>query len=380
MRKIFGLILSFFILFLIPLKAFAQEQNIIVEKGKVINENPYVVAGQNIDILGVVNGDVIVGGGQINISGKINGDLIAGGGNIRISGEVTQNVRVAGGQVVVSGKVGKNLTVTSGNVEITETALIGGYLVSGAGNIIIYAPIKGNVIAGTANLALYNSIGGNLKVGSDQIYFSPDASVKGNFEYWSNKEPNIDSNAKIIGETTRHEMPQNWNYKTPNLNPTKLVKDFFGVAIGFKILSFFTLLLIGFLIIKLFPNFMDKTSDMISQKGWLSLLVGFLTTILFPIVFVTLLITIIGIPLAFILITIYGVYLYLAKIFIVYWLGKKLLTDKKSKYLSFAVAALLFSVVLIVPVFSRIIKTIVTFTGFGALLLSSKETFFKKKA
>jgi len=380
MKKIIGLLLSLFILFLLPLNVFAQEQNIIVEKGKLINENPYIVTGQNIDILGVVNGDVIVGGGQINISGKINGDLIAGGGNIRISGEVTQNVRVAGGQVIVSGKVGKNLTVTSGNVEISETALIGGYLVSGAGNIIIYAPIAGNVIAGTANLALYNSIGGNLKVGSDQIYFSPDASVKGNFEYWSNNTPNIDENTKILGKTIKHEMPENWNYKTPNFNPAKLAKGFFGVAVGFKVLSFLTLLLVGFLMIKLFPKFMDKTSDMLSNKGWQSLLVGFLTTILFPIVFITLLITIIGIPVAFIFAMIYGVYLYLSKIFAVYWLGKKLLGNKKSNYLSFAVAGLLFSIILVVPVFSKIIRTIVTFIGFGALLLTSKKTFFEKKA
>ncbi|MFC1625028.1 hypothetical protein ACFL15_01485 [Patescibacteria group bacterium] len=379
MKKFIAFLISIFILFVFPFKVFAQEQNIVVEKGKIINENPFVIAGENVDISGIVNGDVIVGAGQINVSGKINGDLIAGGGNIRISGQVTQNVRLTGGQIIITGTVGKNILAATGNLEISESAIIGGYLVTGAGNLAIYAPIPGNLIAGSGNVSINNSIGGKVKLGSSQIYLSPEASVGGDFEYWSESEANIDENALITGDIIKHDLPQNYDFKMPNFDPVKVARGFFGFTLGIKIVSFLTLILIGFLMIKLFPKYMDTTSEIISKKGWVSLLVGFSTIFLFPIIFIVLLVTIIGIPVAFILAMIYSLFAYMAKIFVIYWLSGKIMDKKKSKYLSFFLASLVYSLVLIIPVFSRVARVLITFTGLGALLISCRQTLFKTK-
>ena len=379
MKKFITFIFSLIIFLLFPLNVFAQENNITVEKGKIINQNPYLVAGDNIDISGIVNGDVIAAGGQISISGKINGDLIAVGGNIRLSGEVTQNVRLGGGQISISGKVGKNLLIGSGNLEITESAVIPGYLLSGSGNASIFAPIGGNITIGSGNLSLNNNVNGNLTAASEQINLSPDANIKGNFEYWSKNNANIDPKTKILGETIKHDLPNNADFNLSKMDLRKIAGGFIGLVIGFKLLSVITLLLVGFLMIKLLPNLMDQTEKNISEKAWKSILVGFLVMIIFPISFIVLLVTIIGIPVAFILAALYGIYMYLSKIFVIYWLGEKILNKNKSKYLSFTVASIIYIVLLIVPPISGIIRFITTLLGFGAVLLSCKEVFNKAK-
>jgi len=379
MKKLLAIFVSIFIFFLFPLNIFAQENNVTVEKGKVINQNPYIVAGDNIDISGVVNGDVFAGAGKITVSGKINGDLIAGAGQVNISGEVTQNVRLGAGQVNISGKIGKNLLISSGDLEIAKTAIISGYLLSGAGNISIFAPMGGNVTVGTGNVSIYSNINGNLKAASDQITLSPDTSIKGDFEYWSNNNPNLDAKTKILGKTIKHDLPQNTKTAFPKMDATKIAGGFVGFAIGVKILSFISLLLIGFLMIKLYPNFMGQVEDNISKNFWKAVLTGFLVMIIFPISFIVLLVTVIGIPVAFILAAIYGIYIYLSKIFVIYWLGNKILVNNKSKYLSFFIASLIYVVLLIVPPISGIIKLIITLIGFGALVLSVKEGYLKAK-
>ena len=379
MKKAIIFVFSILIFLFIPINVFAQEKNITLEKGETINQNPYVVAGENIDISGIVNGDVIAAGGQINISGKINGDLIATGGNIRLSGEVTQNVRMVGGQITISGKVGKNLLIGSGNLEISENAVVVGYLVSGSGNASIFAPIGGNVTIGSGNLSIYKNINGNLLAASEQIYISPEVNVKGDFEYWSKNDVNVDSKVIILGETIKHDFPKNINLGISKIDPVKILGGFIGLAVGFKILSVITLLFIGFLMIKLFPNLMNQTEKNISEKAWKSILIGFLVMIIFPISFIVLLITVIGIPVAFILAALYGIYIYLSKIFVIYWLGGKILNKSKSKYLSFTVASLIYMILLIVPPISGVVRLITTLLGFGAVLLSCKEGFAKAK-
>lgn len=365
------LIISTLILaILLPINAYAAEPtNIVLEKQQVVN-NDYFAAGETVTLSGTVNGDAYVAGGNVIIEGVVNGDLLAAGGTVTIRGKVTQDARVAGGQINVTGEVGRNITTVGGSVEIADSAKINGSVTVGSGNINIFAPINKGVTAGAGQLTIGNIIEGDVQAGVGQITFTPRGKVNGNLTYWSDAKAQLTQN-QVEGKIT-HNIPPKPSKESRDT--ARMIASGFNPA--FNILSFFAALLVGLLLVRFMPDYVQRTANVVLNKPFQSLGVGFLAIILSPIVFVLLFITIIGIPLDLMLLAGFMILVYLAKIYVGVAIGQKVLKQVNKKAAlgwSLVLGLLIYYILTMIPIVGFFFWMSAGFIGLGAIFLERRK-------
>ena len=356
---------------LIPPTAFAQDQprNIILEKNRTINED-YFAAGDTVTVLGNVNGDIYVAGGNVIIDTTVNGDVIVAGGNVTVRG-TAQNVRAAGGQVTISGTVEKNLTAMGGNITLSDQAQLKGSMVSAGGTIILNAPVgKGATLAG-GNITVGETVDGNMNAATGNLVLLPQAKINGNLQYTSEKKADIAQDASVSGKITQH-IPVQEEQKGETA---------MGIGIGLmvlKIIDLLAILILGLLLVLLVPNYLKSVSKNITIKTWVSLGIGFVALIIGPFIFVLLLMTIIGIPLAFIFLCLYFIAVYFAKILAIYFIGDKIsdtFDNKLQMGVIFILGFIIYAILSIIPVIGVIADFLLLLLGLGGMLLQKRTIY-----
>ena len=385
MKKLIVITLVFLASFLFSVGAVKADtdrpQKIVTLSSDEVIDEDYFAAGDTVEIFGTVNGDVYVGGGEVLVDGIINGDLLVGGGNITISGEVSQDIRAGGGQITINGMVGGNVTVVGGNIIITDSADIKGSLVAGAGNVSLTGSVGKNVKAGVGNFSLSGPVAGNVEIGAETIRLSSNAQVGGDFTYWSQTDASVDKNA-TVGSITKKAPPE--GFQTPEEAEkikTEFLQGALGARAGIKLIGFLSFLVVGLLLSRLFPNCSIKTADILNSKPGPSLLLGLTALIVTPIAFLFLLVTIVGIPLAFLTLSVYFIFLYVAKYFVMVWVGTKVLKEKVDKppYKTFVIGLAIYTLVTLIPFVGGLTQLLALLFGLGASLLSLKSSFAKAK-
>jgi cytoskeletal protein CcmA (bactofilin family) len=383
MKKVISSVfLSFVVLFLSLSLVFAQEpesNNVYIASDETVEQNPYFAAGERVEIYGTVEGDVYTSGGEVVIDGVINGDLFVGGGTVRINGVVTNNVKVGGGQIRVSGEIGGNLVAAGGDISIEDSASIGSYVVIAGGNVTTLGKIKGNTYLYAGNVNVNSQIDGNLDAKTGLIRIGPKTTVGGDLMITSDEKPTIDESATIEGETTIEEPVANIPQEIKEPDVEKITQVFAQIKIIATLISALSVFIVGLILMKLFPKYMEISKDIIEKKTWRSLGFGLLGLFATPLVILILFIFIVTMPLAFMTIAIYSILIYLAKIFVIYWAGRRFF-DKSSKITSFALSLLLYTLLMLLPVVGGLLSFVTLLFGLGAGLLACHEIYLQMKA
>ncbi|OGH05217.1 MAG: hypothetical protein A2W22_01185 [Candidatus Levybacteria bacterium RBG_16_35_11] len=374
MKKIFLIPLFLILVFCFSAPVFAanfSQKNVTLPKDEIVNGDFFAGAG-NVSVHGTVEGDVYVAGGNVLVDGTINGDLLAAGGTIIIKGNIAHNVRAVGGNVVIdNAKIGGNVTLGSGNVTLADTSEVLGSLVAGAGQVQLLGPIGKEINVAAGKIVVSNSVNGNARVATGNLSLSKSAKIEGDLTYWSNQKLNLSEGATVSGEILQKALPK---YDIQEFQKGTAVA-FSGFKIFFGIVGFIAAYIIGLLLIYLLPVFTKSVSNVLKKRFWLSFGIGVLGAILTPIIFVVLLISLIGIPIAFIFVFIMILLFYFSKIYVSYVLGEKIFSEnqKVSKALILFVGLLAFSIIALIPFIGAIFKTVAVLFGFGALLISERD-------
>lgn len=347
---------------LYPLSATAQERPedhsnkrvVTLRSDEVVNED-YFAWGDTVEILGTVHGDVYAAGGEVRIAGNIDGDLLAAGGKIDLEGKVAQDARIAGGEVTIASDIGRNLTVAGGKITLADAATVRGNVIS-AGDLVISNRINGNVKAMAGNLQVTSA----AKVGGDLTYRSP-------------QPAQIDSGAKIGGmvmQKTPHRMF--------DFSPGQMIGAMAGLFLFLKMISFVSTWILGLLLIFLFPGFSRAVVSTLREQPMASLGWGLVWLIVTPVVLITLLVTVVGIPLALIFFPLYFISLYLARIFIILWAGTALLERMGKRGhpgWGLLIGLFLYTLLTLIPGPGGLISLVVVLFGVGAALLTLRAEY-----
>ncbi len=352
-------------------KGDSQLENVVVmAKTETVNHD-YFGAGDTVTISGVVNGDAYVAGRSVIIEGTINGDLLAAGGQITIRGTVSQNVRAAAGEIVVSGSVGRNITAAAGTFTISDGATVLGNVVAGAGNISLLAPILKDVTVGAGTAMVGTAIGGNLTAGVNSLVLTPSASIGGTLQYWSDEQAQIATGATVSGGIVQKTIPKDPAPSTSEIAENKSAQT------AMKAFGFLSAMLVGVLILGIFPAFSHRTAQTIIERPLQSLGLGFVLLIGIPAMCVFLMVTVIGIPLALIVFALYLKSLYLTKIFVSLTLGLFLLRqfDKKWHIVwTFIIGLMVFTMLTWVPFLGGLVSFVSLLLGLGSFVLEEHKT------
>jgi len=339
-----------------------------IEEDAIINDNLYVF-NDTIDVKGVVRGDLIVFGNDISIKAAITGDAYIFGNSITVDEQtrIDGNLTIFGYNTNVKGIVSGNTTVfayTHKNASSTTKDL----------SVFAYSNLlTGNVgddariFAGTS--AIDSNIGGELIINAGQSEVNEDKIGK---KIYTEKE--INAIAKEQGvELEKVEE------KSPKLRT--LWTRFSTALIGFT-----GMFIVGAVLIFMAPvKSLDITKKIAgSSKDFLiSLAVGVGILFLAWIPLILIFTTIIGIPLAILLLGFLLFGLIFGKVWVNLTIGNEILKVAKSKtnspYLSLLVGGGVSAIVGMIPVISGFYSFLAISTALGAMVRMKWDKFQVKK-
>ena len=350
---------------------------VTISASEVINDDLFIGA-EAVEVLGTINGDVYIGAGMVTVDGVINGDLFVGGGKISISGKIKDDVYVGGGDVLITGAtIGDSLLVGSGTLIVDSDSSIGGSFLTGSGTVTNKANIGRNFYAGSGVVDLNSKVGGEVRIGAGDIKLGNDTKVDGDFYYQIDGENNEDwsvpEEAVILGSVNKLDS----NFRDM-AEVQKMKVDFFAgsrtVKKGLLVVSLLGAILVGFIAIKLCP----KKENMFDTKLVFNYLgIGFLVLVITVPLALVVMFTGIGASLAMIILALFGVAVYMAKIVsslaLGSWLSEQFGWRKMNVYANMIFGLVLFFFLKSVPVAGGFISLLFTSVGLGAFVKAMKH-------
>jgi len=344
------------------------QKRAVLRAGQEI-QGDYFAFGPHVEISGTVHGDVYAAGGDVLVDGEVEGDLLVAGGQVTVSGTVAQDARIAGGQVTISGTIGRNVTVAGGNVQLTDSARVQGNLLAGAGHLHVAGGIARDARVGAGSVMVSTTIGGDLAVAATDIRLTSTASVGKNFRYWSEDEPSIDEGATVGGSVSRREVPE-------PLRSEPYRRGYMGMKLAAGIISAVSTLLLGLLLVRIYPVFSQRTADTIQQRPGTSLIVGVGFMLFVPLLALLCLVTVVGIPIGLLLGLLYVATLYVGRVFVLLWAGQWILRSfslSSSADRGLVTGLILYGLLSLLPLIGTLVMLTTLAAGLGALLIAKTE-------
>ena len=285
------------IMLALPLFAYAAVfhtgEQVNFSTGETINENVYATGGTIASAARIV-GDLYAAGGTILVGGFVGGDLVVGGGTITVTGEVADDLRAGGGTVVVQGVVRGDVLVGGGQVHLAGSR-IGGDATVGGGTVRLDAPVEKNVKVGGGEVYLNSAIAGNVEVDADKLTLGPNARITGDLTYRASREVVLEEGSVVSGVTT-------FEPREDRGSGAGVLLAIFSVAA----LIFILMLGLGGLIFVLFfKRYAHEVVNNAFGGPLLELGRGLLVAVAMPILSILLLVTVIGLPLGLLGLTLY---------------------------------------------------------------------------
>jgi hypothetical protein len=332
----------------------------------------YFGAGGMLTLTETVAGDAIIAAGQIATAGEVGGDLIAAGGEVSVGGSIGDDLYVAGGEVRVDAIVTGNARLAGGDVSVGPATVVAGALSLTGGRIVFEGNTHSYLQAKGASVRIDGAVHGDAEVESGEIDIGPETRIAGKLIVRGPTEPSIPEGAEILGGLEFHEEDAGRYFRGDGAGDelhsvAHRVGSFLWVAGVFLVGTLFTLLL---------PGYSGRAADFIGREPLKSLGLGFVVLVCVPVLIVLLLITIVGIPLALILLPGYLALLFLGWVTSALFLGRKGLALLRSSPVTSTAArlgALLLAVLALwllaqVPLIGGWIQFAALLLGIGALV------------
>jgi hypothetical protein len=340
-----------------PAHAFESRAGSSINVSEPVSDDLYA-AGGTVEVTAEVDGDVVATGGTILLSGRTNGGILAAGGTVRIGGTVGRSVRAAAGTLTVDGRVGSDAVIAGGNVDVVSQANIGRDLVAAGGNVEVAGGIGRNAILSGGNVTIGGTVQGNVEVQAGRLVVLPAARIAGSLRNNGDARVDIQQGAQISGGVQRTAAMRR--------------RGSMGSGLGGRIVELLWLLVVGFVLIALAPGAVWRVSARVGRQFWLNLLTGFILLVCVPVAAILMLITIVGIPLAVLVMALYLATLYLGQVAVAGWAGARIFSGlqrggARSPYLAYAIGAIILVVLFALPFLGPIARLVALLVGFGAL-------------
>jgi len=307
---------------------------VVVDEGETVDSIDTLA--NTIVVRGTVTGDLTGVASTVHVTetGRVGGDVEAAAATIRIDGTVDGDVNAAGA-----------------NVAVSETATIGGNLDVGAS----YARIDGTV-------------GGDVQAGADTLELGPSAEVDGEFRYDAgtfDRSPE----AVVAGGVVQDSSIR--GASGPPIEPFA-IPNWVGVVYGL-----FANLLLGVLLLAVFPDFSAGVATRVADQPLRSGGVGLLTLVAVPLVLVLLAVTIIGIPLSLLGAVGFGLMAWAGSVYGQYAIGVWALdrVDRGNRWLALGVGIVGFTLLGAVPFVGWLFDLVAFLLGLGAFTLALRTSY-----
>jgi cytoskeletal protein CcmA (bactofilin family) len=226
------------------------------------------------------------------------------------------------------------------------------------GDITVRGTVDGDVVAANGDVAIRGHVTGDVVTFAGTTTLGRRAQVDGDVAYGDNK-PRVAPGAQIGGKVKK--------FKAEDLGGGAI-----ALRIGLWLAVTISALVLGLILLALFPKAADAVARTAKARTGRSFLVGVLLFVLIPIIGVIALITVIGIPLGagllLAMLPIYGL-AYTASAFVV----GRLVSKQGARILAFIIGLVVLRVLALVPFLGGIVWFLATILGLGALFVAAQR-------
>ena len=337
-------------------------EEVTVRNTETVTDNLYA-AGGNAVMSGTVAGDLLTAGGNVLINGSVGQDIFAAGGNINLTGQAGGDIRAAGGTIVLSGSAAGDFVAAGGQIHLVSGSTVNGDVVAAGGRIVVDGTVIGDLRLVGGEVIVNGAIGGNVILEADQVRLGDSAVIAGDLRYKSPRAADIHSAAQIGGTV-------DFERRAASMDARRTLAAFFGFWMLARLLMLFAAVGALFLISR---KFVQGTTQEGVDSFFASLLHGFIFLIVVPVAGIILLVTVIGLPLGFLVLLVYAMALILSWIFASlvfgYWLERYLFKQPAAQVSgrTAVLGVMLFWVVGFIPIIGWIVRLVFFLAALGAL-------------
>ncbi|MBI5156728.1 MAG: hypothetical protein HZA58_01800, partial [Acidimicrobiia bacterium] len=285
---------------------------VIVLVDDIVTEDLYAF-GDHVIVEGVIEGDLFVITGSLTVTGRVEGDILGMvGGPARISGEVGGSVRLAAVDLQISGGVGDDVATVA--AEGTIDGSVGRDVLAIAGALGVDAAVGRDVRAQVFRMSIDGPIGRDVHARTGTLRLEDEAVIGGDVLYKASDDARVDPGAAVNGRFTRRDViTPVWASSVTRL---------------FAILSVFGFVVAGLIGLWVFRGWSSRAVEAAERRPGRSALVGLGVVLLPPILMLPLFLTLVGIPVALLMLLTWVVALFLGPIPAVTAAGKWLLRGR----------------------------------------------------
>lgn len=325
-----------------------------------------LTAGDEVVFDEPVEGSAFAAGARVEVRERIDRSAYLSGANVTVTGSIGRNLYAAGGEVRLEGEVDGKVRAAGGKVRVAREGRIGGNAAFAGDSIEVDGTVGGRLRAVGDTIAINGTVGGDVELAGDSLRIGPDARITGRVEYRSGRDITVDPQAVVRGGVTEMQQDRRWLRKAGHA-----ATIFGGITISLG------MVLLGALLILAMPRFSREAAAKVRQKPWQSAGLGCIMLIGIPFAIIILLITVIGIPLALLLVFGYVALMLLgylvAAIFVgdtaLERVGKEKLDSVWWRALFMFLGLLAIAILKIVPIIGGLVVFLLFIAGIGAFTM-----------
>lgn len=344
-----------------------------------VPDNAYL-AGASVTVTTNLPADLVAAAGTVNVYAPVSGDVLAAAGTVLIEQPVGGDVRAVGGKVIVANDVAGDVAVAGGSVTVSGLAR-GVYVIGGT--VLVTGGATGPVTIYGTDVTLSGDIAGDVEViASDSFTLGNDTRIQGALRYNAPEAVTIPADVVVDGGIT---YTGSYAYVPTNEEAHRFAIA--GAGIFFLVRMLAGMLAAG-LVAGFFPRFARTVVDGAlyagTRRSILSVLLGFALFVASPILILLLLLTFVGVGVAFLLGALYLLLILLSYIFAAVIAGaalrrglsRRLRLIREVTWRDAALGVAVLSLIGIIPVVGWMVKLVLTLLAAGVLVVIAYRTSF----
>jgi len=284
------------------------------------HQDQQFLAGETVEVTADIADDVFAAGRKVLLESASAENALAAGFFVTVRETTARDMILAGGEIDFAGAVSDDLVAAVcpvcpmvGGLHLRRGTHIGDDARLAGRDIHVEARIDGTLYAAaTGTVTLSGEIAGSAEILADRIVVTPDAKIGGDLLYAGTAKPEIPEGAVVSGEVRELDV------KLPK------IEDSGGwVWFGIAVAAIFVLavMFLGAVYQLVIPNILSRAAVTAQEHPWSSLGRGVVVLLVIPALAGLLLATVIGIPLAMVIMAIFFVMLTLAFVSVAYCIG-----------------------------------------------------------
>lgn len=339
-------------------------ENLTSVKKEATVDGAAFLGGESVNVQGTVKGDVYCAAQTVTIDGTVDGDVLCAGGSVTINGTVHGDIRAVAQTVTINGTVDGSVTLAGQNLNTGSASKIGRDAVITANTIGLSGSVGRDVMAAASSIIFNGPVGRDVKIAAEHVIVS-DVKIGGVLNYTSENAADIGAGATI--GSVQHQIP--------DTRHTTQTTGMSGTLVGiFIIVMMFVVVTLGLMLVA--PRYVHRVSNVSSTKQFLSLfLVGLVSLVVTPFLFVILLLTVVGIYAAFVLGVAVTLGFMVGASLVAYRLGRFMLNDTARPLMSALVGSLALGVFSVIPFIGWLLAFVTSMIGFGMLVMGMKSQY-----